>query len=250
MTCIGLGLRTFVAGSMIQAAQAKPMSAMPSSVFGPGVSQSSTLIAAGAEFGYLSADVADLPRCLGLLVGGPNGALGHVQAGAVAVPESDGVLVLPVDLQAELAVVELPGRGEVGGQQHGSDRMVSKHGNVTPVVRAPVGLRGLDVGVVVEQVLRVVLPLDRADAGAPQCIGDPVACSFSRGRIADVGCHRNRRVAGGADEVARLTHVADVAENDPRSARPAAMAWPMPWAAPVTSATRPAWGSEVLFVGV
>src|SRR5260370_16617592 len=25
----------------------------------------------------------------------------------------------------------------------------------------------------------------------------------------------------------------------PRSARPAAMAWPMPWAAPVTSATRP-----------
>src|SRR5260370_323767 len=70
MTCIGLGLRTFVAGSMIQAAQAKPMSAMPSSVFGPGVSQSSTLIAAGAEVGYLSADVADLPPCLGLVVGG------------------------------------------------------------------------------------------------------------------------------------------------------------------------------------
>jgi hypothetical protein len=29
------------------------------------------LDAAGAEFGYLGADVADLPRCLGLLVGGP-----------------------------------------------------------------------------------------------------------------------------------------------------------------------------------
>jgi len=212
MTCIGLGLRTFVAGSMIQAAQAKPMSAMPSSVFGPGVSQSSTLIA--AEFGYLSADVADLPRCLGLLVGGPDGALGHVQAGAVTVPESDGVLVLPVDLQTELAEVELPGHGEVGSQQRGSDRMGSKPGNVTPVVRAPAGLRGLDIGVVVEQVLSVVLPLDRADAGAPQCIGDPIACSFSRGWIADVGRHRNRRMAGGADEVARLTHIIDVAEND------------------------------------
>jgi len=176
------------------------------------------LIAAGAEFGYLSADVADLPRCLGLLVGGPNGALGHVQAGAVAVPESDGVLVLPVDLLAELAEVELPGRGEVGGQQRGGDRMVSKPGNVTRVVRAPAGLRGLDVGVVVEQVLRVVFPVDRGDVGAPQCIGDPIACSFSRGRIADVGRHRNRRVAGGADEVARLTHVVAVAENDAGSA--------------------------------
>jgi hypothetical protein len=71
------------------------------------------LDAAGAEFGYLGADVADLPRCLGLLAGGPNGALGHVQAGAVAVAESDGVLVLPVDLQAELAVVELRFRGPV-----------------------------------------------------------------------------------------------------------------------------------------
>jgi hypothetical protein len=29
------------------------------------------LDAAGAEFGYLGADVADLPRCLGLLLGGP-----------------------------------------------------------------------------------------------------------------------------------------------------------------------------------
>src|SRR5258708_14577036 len=107
MTCIGLGLRTFVAGSMIQAAQAKPMSAMPSSVFGPGVSQSSTLIAAGAEFGYLSADVADLPRCLGLLVGGPNGALGHVQAGAVSVPTSDGGLVPPFDLHTQRSAGDL-----------------------------------------------------------------------------------------------------------------------------------------------
>ena len=32
------------------------------------------LDAAGAEFGHLGADVADLPRCLGLLVSGPNGA--------------------------------------------------------------------------------------------------------------------------------------------------------------------------------
>src|SRR5689334_10058419 len=36
----------------------------------------------------------------------------------------------------------------------------------------------------------------------------------------------------------------------PRPARPAAMAWPMPRAAPVTSATRPAWGSEVLLAGM
>src|ERR1700745_2397577 len=40
------------------------------------------LDAAGAEFGQLGTDVADLPRCLGLLVGGPGGALGHVQVGA------------------------------------------------------------------------------------------------------------------------------------------------------------------------
>jgi hypothetical protein len=30
--------------------------------------------------------------------------------------------------EPELAVVELPGCGEVGGQQHGADRMVSEHG--------------------------------------------------------------------------------------------------------------------------
>ena len=38
-------------------------------------------------------------------------------------------------------------------------------GNVTRVVRPPAGLRGLDVGVVVEQVLRVVFPVDRGDVG-------------------------------------------------------------------------------------
>jgi hypothetical protein len=96
--------------------------------------------------------------------------------------------------------------------------MVSEHGNVTAVVRAPAGLRGLDVGGVVEQVLRVVFLLIAVMSTAPRCIGDPIACSFSRGPIADVGCHRYRRVAGGADEVARLTHVADVAENDAGSA--------------------------------
>jgi hypothetical protein len=55
------------------------------------------------------------------------------------------------------------------------------------------------------------------DPGGPgeADVGDAV---FSRGRIADVGRHRNRRVAGGADEVARLTHVVDVAENDAGSA--------------------------------
>jgi hypothetical protein len=240
-----------VAGSMIQAAQAKPMSAMPSSVFDPGVSQSSTLIAAGAEFGYLSADVADLPRCLGLLVGGPDGALGHVQAGAVAVPESDGILVLPVDLQTELAEVELPGHGEVGGQQRGSDRMVSKPGNVTPVVRAPAGLRGLDIGVVVEQVLRVVLPLDRADAGPPSA-SVTRSRAASRGRIADVGRHRNRRwpVAPMRSLASLTSSMSPRTMRVPRSARPAAMAWPMPRPAPVTSATRPAWGSEVLFGGM
>src|SRR5262249_41247390 len=86
------------------------------------------LDAAGAEFGHLGADVADLPRRLGLLVSGPDRALGQVQVGAAAAPEHDGVLVFPYDLQSELAVVELPGRGEVRGQQHGGDRMVTKHG--------------------------------------------------------------------------------------------------------------------------
>jgi hypothetical protein len=42
--------------------------------------------------------------------------------------------------------------------------------------------------------------------------------TFNRGRIADVGRHRSRRVAGGADEVARLAHVVDVAGNDAGSA--------------------------------
>jgi hypothetical protein len=53
---------------------------------------------------------------------------------------------------------------------------------------------------------------------------------------------RNRRVAGGADEVARLTHVVDIAENDAGSAlgeiRGNDLADAM--AAPVTSAIRPA----------
>ncbi len=236
---------------MIQAAEAKPMSAMPSSVF-RGVAVFFRCRAAAREFGYLSADVADLPRCLGLPVGGPNGALGHAQAAAVAVPESDGVLVLPVDLQAELAVVELPGRGEVGGQQRGGDRMVSEHGNVTPVVRAPAGLRGLDVGVVVEQVLRVVLALDRGDAGAPSA---PVA----RSRAASVeGGSLTSGVTGTAgwpvapmrSLVSLMSSMSPRTMRVPRSARPAAMAWPMPWAAPVTSATRPVWGSEVLFGGM
>jgi hypothetical protein len=62
----------------------------------------------------------------------------------------------------------------------------------------------------------VVFPLDRGDA--PPWIGDPIVPSFNRGGIADVGRHRNRRVAGGADEVARLTHLVDVAENDAGSA--------------------------------
>jgi hypothetical protein len=98
----------------------------------------------------------------------------------------------------------------------------------------------------------VVFPLDRGDVGAPQCIGGPVACSFSRRRIANIGCHLNRPVAGGAGEVARLTHVVDVADNDAGSAvgetRGNGLADAM--AAPVTSATRPAWGSEVLFGGM
>ncbi len=86
----------------------------------------------------------------------------------------------------------------------------------------------------------------------PAKAGIRIVCSLNRGRIADVGHHRNRRVAGGADEVARLAHVVDVAENDAGSAlgETAAMAWPMPWAAPVTSATRPVWGSEVLLASV
>jgi hypothetical protein len=52
------------------------------------------------------------------------------------------------------------------------------------------------------------------DVDAPQCIGDPVAGSFNRRRIADVERHCNRRVACVADELARVTDVVDVAEND------------------------------------
>ena len=97
----------------------------------------------------------------------------------------------------------------------------------------------------------MVFPLERDDVGAPQCVGGPVACSFSRGRIADVGCHRNRRVAGGADEVARLTHVVDIAENDAGSAfgeiRGNGLADATAARSPAQSVRR---GSEVLFGGM
>src|SRR5260370_31450584 len=56
---------------------------------------------------------------------------------------------------------------------------LSSRGNVTRVVRPPAGLRGLDVGVVVEQVLRGVFPLDRGDVGAP-------SASVARSRAASV----------------------------------------------------------------
>src|SRR5215216_7707447 len=46
---------------------------------------------AGAEPRHLGPEVADLPRRLGLLVGRPNRALGHVQVGAVTALEDDGV---------------------------------------------------------------------------------------------------------------------------------------------------------------
>ena len=49
--------------------------------------------------------------------------------------------------------------------------MVSKHGNVTPVVRAPAGLRGLDVGVVVEQVARLTHVVDVAENDAGSALG-------------------------------------------------------------------------------
>jgi hypothetical protein len=59
-------------------------------------------------------------------------------------------------------------------------------------------------------------------------------------------------VAGGADEVARLTHVADVAENDAGSAlgetRGNGLADAMGGSS--HQRTRPAWGSEVLLAGV
>src|SRR6185369_11810714 len=58
----------------------------------------------------------------------PGAALGHVQVGAAAAPEHDGVLVFLFDQQPEFAVVELSGCGEVPGQQHGGDRMLSEHG--------------------------------------------------------------------------------------------------------------------------
>ena len=102
----------------------------------------------------------------------------------------------------------------------------------------------------VEQVLRLVFPLIAA-MWAPQCIGGPVACSLNRGRIADVERYRNRRVAGGADEVARLIHVVDIAENDAGSAfgeiRGNGFADATAARSPAQSVRR---GSEVLFGGM
>ena len=46
------------------------------------------LDAAGPELGHLGPDVVDLPGRLGLLVGGPNRALGHVQVGAATALEA------------------------------------------------------------------------------------------------------------------------------------------------------------------
>ncbi len=58
-------------------------------------------------------------------------------------------------------------------------------------------------------------------------------------------------MAGGADEVARLTHVNDVAENDAGSAlgetRGNGLADAMGGS---SHATRPVWGSEVLLAGM
>ena len=78
--------------------------------------------AAGAELGHFAADAADLPRCLGLVARSSDGAFGHVEVGAAAAPEHDGVLVFPYDRQPGLAVVELSGCGAVGGQQLGHGR--------------------------------------------------------------------------------------------------------------------------------
>jgi len=62
---------------------------------------------------------------------------------------------------------------------------------------------------------------------------------------------RNRRVAGGADEVARLTHVVDIAENDAGSAfgeiRGNGFADATAARSPAQSVRR---GSEVLFGGM
>src|SRR5215212_7264263 len=95
------------------------------------------LDAAGAQLSHFGPDVGDLPGRLGLGVGGPHGALGHVQVGAATALESDGVLILGQNLQRELVVVELPGRGKVLGQQHRRDRMLPQHGSSLPVVWRP-----------------------------------------------------------------------------------------------------------------
>ena len=95
------------------------MSAMPSSVFSPGVSLSSILMPraqSSATSARMSLTCHAAWVCWSAV---PTGAFGHVQVGAVAAPQYDGVLVLPVDLQPELAVAELPGCSEVGGRQHG-----------------------------------------------------------------------------------------------------------------------------------
>jgi len=78
-----------------------------------------TLIGAGVLFFVIA--LAQQPR-------GWRIALGSAVVGAAAAPEHDGVLVFLLDQQPEFAVVELSGCGEVPGQQHGGDRMLSKHG--------------------------------------------------------------------------------------------------------------------------
>jgi hypothetical protein len=104
------------------------MSAMPFSVFSPRVSWSSALMPRARS----SATSPRMPlTCLAawvcwsavstvLLVTSRWVPLPH--------PEQDGVLVFPDDRQPELAVVELSGCGEVGGQEHGGDRVLSKRG--------------------------------------------------------------------------------------------------------------------------
>ena len=86
------------------------------------------LDAAGAEFGHLGTDVADLPCRLGLLAGGPDGAVGHVQARAAAAPSTMAFPSSFMICSPGLPWLELPGCGEVGGQQARGDRVLSEHG--------------------------------------------------------------------------------------------------------------------------
>ena len=113
---------------MNHAMNAKPRSAMPSSVFRPGLSYSS--IWTPRERRSATSAARSLTRHAAWVweVCGADGALGDVKLRIAAALEADGFRALREDLQPDFVGVEVPRGVQVWRQQDEVDRMVTEHG--------------------------------------------------------------------------------------------------------------------------